>query len=317
MRIDEKIPNQEKNEQHVSVNSSSTDAPRREFLRKLGSGIFASLLAPAIMDGKFDALANSTVDVQDLPQLPDPKPDEDVIVRMMRDVQRALKKPVEERKWGMVIDLRKCVGCHACTISCVAENKLPPGVVYRPVLEEEVGTYPNVRSRFIPRPCMQCDKPPCVPVCPASATWKREDGVVEIDYEKCIGCRYCITACPYSARVFDSGHYYTENAVEEGEAFLTSEKAKIYEEEPTFDWGEARRREEGKSPIGNARKCHFCLHRVEKGLLPECVVTCIGRATFFGDLNDTESLVSELAGQPNVLRLKEEMGTDPKVYYLM
>src|SRR4030065_2988542 len=91
---------------------------------------------------------------------------QDVLMRMHDDIQRALEKKPEERRWVMVIDLRRCVGCHACTISCVAENKLPPGVVYRPVLEEERGRYPNVTRRFLPRPCMQCDEPPCVPVCP-------------------------------------------------------------------------------------------------------------------------------------------------------
>lgn len=118
------------------------------------------------------------------------------ILRMTRELERALKKPIEERRWGMVIDLRKCVGCQACTINCAVENGLPPGVVYRPVLEEEIGTYPNVARRFIPRPCMQCEEPPCTPVCPVEATYRRPDGIVEIDYDQCIGCRYCLTACP-------------------------------------------------------------------------------------------------------------------------
>ncbi len=229
-----------------------------------------------------------------------------VLLRMQEDIQRALQKPLEERRWVMVIDLRKCVGCHACTISCVAENKLPPGVVYRPVLEEEIGTFPNVRRRFIPRPCMQCDEPPCVPVCPVNATWKRPDGIVEIDYEQCIGCRYCITACPYAARTFDTGHLYTEETVQEME----------YEKLASFEYGEAWPRD-GGSPIGNARKCQFCLHRLEQGQLPACVTTCIGMANYFGDANDPDSLVSELIAQPNAIRLKEEMGTEPKVYYLV
>ncbi|MBI5829685.1 MAG: (4Fe-4S)-binding protein, partial [Chloroflexi bacterium] len=85
---------------------------------------------------------------------------------MQADLQRALAKPVDQRRWVMVIDLRKCVACQACTIACIAENKLPPGVVYRPVLDEEIGAYPNVTRKFLPKPCMQCDNPPCVPVCP-------------------------------------------------------------------------------------------------------------------------------------------------------
>jgi molybdopterin-containing oxidoreductase family iron-sulfur binding subunit len=234
---------------------------------------------------------------------------ENLLLRMQADVQRAMEKPLNERRWGMVIDLRKCVGCHACTVSCVAENKLPPGVVYRPVLDQEIGTYPNVTRRFMPRPCMQCDSPPCTDVCPVGATWKREDGIIEIDYEQCIGCRYCLTACPYSARTFDVGATYTASTpVQES-----------YELLPAYEYGESRSRQPGseESPIGNARKCHFCLHRLENGQLPACVTTCIGVANYFGDLNDPESVVAEMAAQANVVVLKEELGTKPKVVYLV
>lgn len=234
---------------------------------------------------------------------------ENVIERMTHEIQKALKKPESERRWVMVIDQRRCVGCHACTISCVAENKLPPGVVYRPVLDEEIGTYPNVTRRFVPRPCMQCDNPPCVPVCPVNATYKRPDGIVAVDYEQCIGCRYCVTACPYSARTFDTGRTYTEG---------TPEQEK-YELMPTYEYGQKRTRDPKaeSSPIGNVRKCHFCLHRLEAGELPACVTTCIGTANFFGDANDPESMVAELIAKPNVVRLKEELGTDPRVFYLI
>jgi len=250
---------------------------------------------------KNDTMSNPSTPAPALPQKTDP------IVQMQEDLKRALKKPVKERRWVMVIDLRKCVGCHACTVGCIAENKLPPGVVYRPVLEEEIGTYPHVTRRFLPRPCMQCDNPPCTPVCPVKATWKGEDGIVHIDYDQCIGCRYCITACPYGARSFDFGEHYTDGTPE----------IAPYEQAPTFDWGKKRVRKGTASPIGNARKCHFCLHRVEKGMLPMCVTTCIGRATFFGDANDPDSLVAELVAKPNVMRLKEELGTKPRVYYLV
>ena len=235
--------------------------------------------------------------------------EENIVLRMQREIQRALLKPTGERRWGMVIDLRRCVGCHACTVSCVAENKLPPGVVDRPVLEQEIGVYPNVTQRFMPRPCMQCDEPPCVPVCPVNATWKRDDGIVAIDYDQCIGCRYCITACPYSARTFDVGYTYTENTPAQ----------QAYELLPNFEYGESRTREPGQevSPVGNVRKCHFCLHRLENGQLPLCVSTCIGTANYFGDLNDPESLVAEMTSKPNVVVLKEEVGTKPKVFYLV
>lgn len=232
---------------------------------------------------------------------------EDVLVTMGRDLARALEKPMEQRRWVMVIDLRKCVGCKACTIACIAENVLPPGVAYRPVIEEEIGRYPNVSRRFIPRPCMQCENPPCVPVCPVNATWKREDGIVVIDYRACIGCRYCLVACPYNARYFDFGEYYSQG----------TPRHMDYEHRSSFEYhGEWERRGD-ESPIGNARKCHFCIHRIENGELPACVATCIGRATYFGDANDPKNLVSRLMAKPNVMRLREELGTEPKVYYLV
>jgi len=242
---------------------------------------------------------------------------EDILLRMQEELKRALAKPREQRRWVMVIDLRKCVGCSACTIACIAENKLPPGVVYRPVMEEEIGSFPNVTRRFLPRPCMQCDNPPCVPVCPVSATYKNADGVVVIDYDECIGCRYCITACPYAARTFDFGNTYTQGTpVAEG-LIVGRERADDYERIPSFEYGEAWPRERETSPIGNTRKCQFCLHRLNVGMLPACVTTCIGRATYFGDANDPDSLVSELISRSNVMRLKEELGTQPRVYYLL
>lgn len=240
----------------------------------------------------------------------------DVLERMRAELQRALEKPSSERHWVMVIDLRKCVGCHACTIACIAENKLPPGVVYRPVMEEEIGTYPNVARRFVPRPCMQCENPPCVPVCPVDATYTNAEGIVEMNYERCIGCRYCITACPYSARTSDFGLTYTQaNASADG-LILGSDIADDYERASNFEYGKAYPREGYSSPVGNARKCHFCQHRILNGQLPACVTTCIGRATLFGDANDPDSLVAELIASPNVMRLREELGTEPRVYYL-
>ncbi len=291
-------------------NPESFKTSRAEFLKNSLLGVLGGFAALVLGNKKGESFAEDMAKEKlkiDEIQFPEPEPDEDVIIRMGRELQEALKKPVEKRHWIMVIDLRKCVGCRACTVSCISENKLPPGVVYRPVMEEEIGEFPNVRKRFLPRPCMHCDDPPCTPVCPVRATYKRPDGIVVIDYEKCIGCRYCVTACPYGARSFDFGENFTDGLPKVSE----NEKA------PSFEYSRKWKREGQKSPIGNARKCHFCLHRIEQGLLPQCVVTCIGRATFFGDKNNPRSLVSELIGQPNVMRLKEELGTEPSVYYLL
>jgi len=243
---------------------------------------------------------------------------EDVLLRMQRELKRAMSKPVEQRRWVMVIDQRKCIGCHACTIGCVAENKLPPGVVYRPVVTEERGEFPNISLKFTPRPCMQCDAPPCVPVCPVKATWKRPDGVVTIDYDKCIGCRYCLTACPYGARTSDFGLNYTDadgGRAAECPATL-GQSASAWETQANHEYGKHWKRNRHQSPVGNARKCHFCLHRLQVGQLPTCVTTCIGRATYFGDHNDPDALVSELIARENVQTLLPHKGTRPRVYYI-
>src|SRR5581483_11962566 len=182
--------------------SSGEGLPRRSFLR---GAVFGAAGAAALTALQAGPALGSDTSVPPRTDLELPPDNDSILVRMQQDLQRALAKPIEQRKWAMVIDLRKCIGCSACTVSCVAENHLPPGVVYRPVSEQEVGTYPNVARQFLPRPCMHCDDPPCTDVCPVAATYKRPDGIVEINYDKCIGCRYCIPACPYGARTFDWG----------------------------------------------------------------------------------------------------------------
>ena len=296
--------------------SEKAPTTRRAVLRGLAGTLGAALALTAA--GKQPAAAE-TLPASTRPQAAaDAAPlTTDPLGRMHSELARALAKPREQRRWVMVIDLRKCVGCHACTIACVAENKLPPGVVYRPVLEEEIGTYPNVTRRYVPRPCMQCDEPPCTPVCPVKATWKNEDGIVVVNYDQCIGCRYCLTACPYGARTSDFGYTYTAGTPHAMPGILGQEAADDYERVANFEYGKAWERTDGGSPIGNARKCHFCMHRIAEGMLPGCVTTCIGRATLFGDANDPDSLVAEMIAKPNVMRLKEEMGTAPRVYYLL
>ena len=182
----------------------------------------------------------------------------------------------ENRKvhYAMVIDTRKCVGCHACTVACKAEFDVPLGVNRSWVESTEKGTYPNVRRSFLPRLCNQCSEPPCVSVCPTGATYKRkEDGIVVVDEDICIGCKYCILACPYDMRFINPR-------------------------------------------TGTAQKCDFCLHRVEQGLVPSCVNTCQGRARIFGDILDPESEVSKLVSTEAVSVLRQEMGTEPNVYYI-
>jgi molybdopterin-containing oxidoreductase family iron-sulfur binding subunit len=291
--------------------SAATGLTRRDFVRT--AGLVTAGVAVAVSGTAIARILPKGSDVKGedsrrtLPGIPTTGGAEDCLVRMQRELIAAMAKPMEERHWGMVIDTRKCVGCHACTVACIAENNLPPGVVYRPVITEESGTEARPGLRFIPRPCMQCDNPTCVSVCPVNATWKRADGVVAIDYDSCIGCRYCLTACPYGARTSDFGHEYSEG----------TPAAQPYESVPCHEYGKRWSRANHGSPVGNARKCHFCLHRLEKGLLPECVTTCVGRANYFGDLNDPRSLVAEKAALPNKIRLLEEKGTKPVVIHLI
>lgn len=237
----------------------------------------------------------------------------DILLTMQEDLERALKKRDKERRWAMLLDLRKCVGCHACTIACASENKLPPKMHYRPVYEYEQGTYPKVSRTFLPRPCMQCDKPPCVAACPVKgpggATWKETKGigagVVMINYAKCIGCGQCIPACPYNARTMDEGKFHTDEQ--------TLQK---YETMPSYEYGKRWLRSKDNSPIGNARKCHFCVHRLANGMLPQCITTCIGRAGYFGDENDSNSLMANVKKNNKIQILKAGKGTVPRVYYV-
>jgi len=162
----------------------------------------------------------------------------------------------------------------------------------------------DTESRWVPTIVSSVTGPTTVSV---KATYKRDDGIVAIDYRKCIGCRYCLVACPYGARSADVGRYYT------GEM-----KKQTYEVENSGEYGKVfKRKTHWHSPIGNARKCHFCIHRVEKGELTRCTTTCLGHATYFGDLSDPKSLISKVVAKANTFRYREELGTKPRVIYLV
>lgn len=217
--------------------------------------------------------------------------------------------------YGMVIDTRRCVGCRACVLACKAENKTPPDVYYTIVVDQVLENRPDDKPTYMTKPCFHCEKPSCVDACPVSATFKRNrDGIVVVDYDRCIGCRYCITACPYGARWFDFGVNYP--AVEEKTP---------YADVPSPEYNKYIKRKPGKSPVGNVRKCTFCLHlqdengkyNRESGNWPACAKTCTGHAIYFGDFNDRESDVYRLIRERQYIRLKEELGTAPNVYYLL
>lgn len=234
----------------------------------------------------------------------------------------------------MVIDLDKCVACQGCSIACRFENNTPVAspeeaekgrsILWNEVFPnpinptEDTGEYPHVRTRFMTRPCMHCENPPCVKVCPVQATFKDEEGLVRQNYNRCIGCRFCTVACPYGVRYFN---WETPSWSPELARHFTPEKVV------------GRDSLEGPAirPRGVVEKCTFCIHRLLKvraradaegrdfradEYIPACVQTCTGTARFFGDLDDPESTVSILSNSPRAFRLLEEIGTHPKVTYL-
>lgn len=206
-------------------------------------------------------------------------------------------------RWGMVIDLSKCIGCQYCVYACQAVNDVPDDMRWNVHLIDHTETG---NEFHMTRPCLHCQDAPCVSVCPVQATFVRDDGIVIMDYDKCIGCRYCQVACPYGARSFNW-------------------MARLEESGYQGDWGSA---EIERRPRGVAEKCTFCVHRIDRGVpqglvpgvdraaTPACVNICPVKARIFGDLNDPESPVSKAIAANPTFRLREELGTEPNVYYI-
>lgn len=221
-------------------------------------------------------------------------------------------------KWAMVIDLDKCTGCGACMAACKLENNVAivdPDeanngrvMFWIDMVTTYEGEYPDVSVRRIPRLCYHCDNPPCTRVCPVHATYLNEEGLVGQIYHRCIGCRYCMVACPYTVKV--------------------------------FNWNEPQWPDEFKTCLnpdvsqrmnGVVEKCSFCSHRLLKvkeqadveereildgEYMPACAESCPADAIYFGDLEDADSKVHELAESSRAMRIMEDLGTEPKVIYL-
>lgn len=232
-------------------------------------------------------------------------------------------------RYGFVVDLTRCMGCMACVEACKIENNTPQGIFWMHVFKSEDGKYPNVRVTYMPRPCMHCDKAPCVSVCPVGARYKREDGFVLTDYDRCIGCRYCEVACPYSVNSFnwkkpEDNYYY--NWSTQGVDIYGSGNVKDFTggAVPPYKNPELEERHStekrltagGGHKLGLIEKCTWCVHRVEKGLDPACVANCPAFALIFGDLDDPKSKAFTILARERSVRLLEELGTEPRVFYV-
>lgn len=211
-------------------------------------------------------------------------------------------------RWGMVVDLKKCIGCETCKQVCYEANQVPPGATWRRITEIRIEGNPKSEQVYLTMGCMHCTHPPCLEVCPTGATYQRPDGIVDIRTERCMGCGACVLACPYKAR-----------SINFEDKIITSEK----------DVGNQNKKQKKSNRIGICTKCDFCISRLEDGLkkglqpgsdpeaTPVCVRYCIGEALYFGDLDDPESEVSILIHRNKTVRLNEELKTDPSVFYIL
>ena len=205
------------------------------------------------------------------------------------------------KRLGMVVDQNKCIGCWTCSVACKQENDVPVGLYLLRILtvggkgiDVPAGTFPDVTIAYQSTNCFHCDNPPCVKACPVSATVKQPNGIVSVDYDRCIGCRYCMVACPYDNRVFNW-------------------RAPVQDPPPNV----APVGQVAPRPKGVVEKCTFCQQRVEQDLNPRCVVACPVGARTFGDLDDPDSEVSILLRERPSYVVYPQRGTEPSVHYLL
>lgn len=214
-------------------------------------------------------------------------------------------------RWGMVINLAKCIRCHGCVAACRIEHFLPLHITWPRLVAVETDEAGNTDVSTYPVRCNQCKEAPCVEVCPTEASYKREDGIVDIDRNKCFGCRYCVIACPYQNRTYLSRRRDSKYFPKHAETSFEKKGKKLYPHQR-----------------GTTEKCNFCMEKIDEGLAqglapgvdrdatPACVNTCQARALTFGDLDDPNSEISKLIKEKNAFVLHSEYGTEPSVYYI-
>jgi Fe-S-cluster-containing dehydrogenase component len=303
MSEEKKKPNPEDPDIDETLESS-----RRDFLKKVGLAGAATVTgAAAVYSGyRFEKKKHSGATIKVLTE--DNRLVE-IPVEEVKDLKRELsllqtkgREGIKGKKWVMVIDLSKCRNARKCVNACQSAHHLRPYEYHinTLVMQESV----NTPAYYMPKPCQHCDNPPCVSVCPVDATYKRQDGIVLIDNERCIGCRFCMAACPYSARMF---HWQEPLNAE-------ADKEKPYNVELNVP-----------QKKGTISKCLFSADRVRENALPYCVSACPNGVFYFGDENEdavtngtTKETVSlsKLLQQNGAYRLMAELGTKPRVYYL-
>ncbi|MCA9293451.1 MAG: 4Fe-4S dicluster domain-containing protein [Phycisphaerales bacterium] len=295
---------------------------RRSFLRR-GAAVTGGLAALAaamspLRDLDGDDLPSFQKLLQKHYKEMSPEEMEAALDRIRKEVEKRYQvrpdirdfKPMDGVEFVYALNLTRCIGCRRCVYACVEENNQSrdPEIQYIRVLEMPRGsidiedgdhhyersTVPDEHHYYMPVQCHQCANPPCVKVCPVEATWQEADGITVIDYDWCIGCRYCEAACPYWARRFN----------------FTKPKLPKDDLNPTMAYLSNRPREKGV-----VEKCHFCLHRTRQGKLPACLEVCPTGARKFGNVLDPKSEVAEILRTKRVFVLKAEVGTLPRFFY--
>ncbi len=290
------------------------DSSRRDFLKTLPLAVAGTAVALSSCDNQsmteylqdnFRTLSKAEIDV--------------ILVNLEKKYTKKYGKefsvsdtqPIDETLFGYALDISRCIGCRRCEYACVDENNQSrdPQIHWIKVLEMDKDkgvdfAHANIHYNpdlvpqeghfYVPIACQQCENPPCIKVCPAQATWKEKDGIVVIDYNWCIGCRYCMAACPYGARHFNWG----EPEIPDDEV------------NPITEYLGNRPR-----PKGVVEKCTFCIQRVRNGRYPACVEICPVGARKFGNLLDPNSEIRYILKNKRVLILKNELNTQPKFFY--
>lgn len=224
-------------------------------------------------------------------------------------------------RYGMVIDLHRCVGCAGCDLACKSENNVPDGFHWSNHIIETSGTFPDVRYRYIPTLCNHCENAPCVTNCPTTAMHKSDEGLTLHDGDLCIGCAACIMSCPYGAIYRNNERPHGRYRSDDGPAIegCTSTGREVAERAgvpiPYYN-PDRERTYAGIRSKGTVEKCTMCDHRLAEGELPWCVESCPAGARIFGDLNDASSPPRRALAKHAPRVLQQNQGTEPRVYYI-